>query len=86
MIAAVAMEVENLKAELQKARQETTEQRAAAERAAAELTTVKTVSDKHEARVAEVQQELKDAVTKCEDLEQKNKEHATELAKMKMEA
>ena len=57
------MEVEGLRAELKKAKE------AAVERAAAELKSAKTVSEKHEARVAEVQQELKDAVTKCEDLE-----------------
>ena len=54
-------------------------------RATAELSTVKTVSDKHEARVAEVQKELKDAVTKCENLEQKNKGQATKLSKIKQE-
>ena len=42
--------------------------------------TVKTVSDKHKARVTEVQQELKDAVSKCEDLEQKNKGQDTKLS------
>ena len=41
---------------------------------------MKATSDKHEARVTEVQRELKDVITKCEDLEQKNKDHATELA------
>ena len=46
---------------------------------------MKNESDKHEAWVAEVQQELKDAITKCEDLDRKNKEHATELANMKTE-
>ena len=43
---------------------------------------MKNDNEKHEARVVEVQQELKDAITKCEGLEKKNKEHATELAKM----
>ena len=52
---------------------------------AAELVLVKTEREKHEARVAEVQQEVKDAITKCEDFEQKNKEHATALANLKME-
>jgi hypothetical protein len=40
------------------------------------------VSQKHEARVSEVQQELKDAITKCEALEQKNKNQATELTSL----
>nr|XP_020187724.1 uncharacterized protein DDB_G0286299-like [Aegilops tauschii subsp. strangulata] len=80
--AAVA-EVESLKAELLQAKKEAAEQKAAAEQAAAELTLVKTEHENHEARVAEVQQELKDAITKCEELEQKNKYHAIELANMK---
>nr|XP_020192363.1 cilia- and flagella-associated protein 58-like [Aegilops tauschii subsp. strangulata] len=85
MTTAVAADVVNLKAELEKAKQEAVERKAATERAAAELSIVKTVSDKHEARVAEVQQELKDAITKCEDLEQKNKGEAAELSKVNKE-
>ena len=69
LTAVVSAEVENLNVELKKSKEEAAEQKAAAKRAAAEVTTVKIVSDKHEARVAEVQQELKYAVTKCEDLE-----------------
>ena len=70
----MAAEVERLKAELEKVRQEAADEKAAAKRAAAELSTLKTVSDKHEARVGEVQLELKDASTKCEALEQKSKD------------
>ena len=51
----VAAEVENLKAELKMAKQEAAKQKAVAEPAAAELSMVKTISDKHEAWVAEVQ-------------------------------
>ena len=69
MIAAGVAEVENLGAELRKEKANAVEQKAAAERAAAKLTLVKNDSEKHEARVAKVQQELKDAITKCEDLE-----------------
>jgi hypothetical protein len=69
MFAAAAAEVEGLRVEPKKAKDAAAEQKAVADRAAAELKTVKTVSEKHEARVAEVQQELKDAITKCEDLE-----------------
>ena len=47
--------------------------------AATKLATVKTVSQQHEARVAEVHQELKDTVMKCEALEQKSKDQGTEL-------
>ena len=85
MNVAITAEVKNLKAEPKKAKQDAAERKAVAERAAVELSTVKTVSDKHEARVAEVQQELKDAITKCEDPEQKNKGQATELSSMKLE-
>ena len=75
MTAAATIEVENLKAEQKKAQLEAAEQKAVAEQAAAELATVRTASQKHEARVSKVQQELKeDAVTKCEALEQRNKE------------
>ena len=37
--------------------------------------------EKHEARVGEVQQELQDAVKKCESLERDSKMQASELAK-----
>jgi hypothetical protein len=40
---------------------------------------VKSARDKHEARVLEVQQELGDAITKCDALEQTVKEQAAEL-------
>jgi hypothetical protein len=45
-----------------------------------ELAAVTIMSQKHEAWVSEVQQELKDAITKCEALEQKNKDQAAELS------
>ena len=51
-----------------------TTQKSAAEQAAVELAALRTTSEKHEARVLEVQQELGDAITRCEALEQKNKE------------
>lgn len=78
--------MENLKAELKNAHQEAAKQKAAAEKAATELAAVKTASQKHEARVAEVQQELKDAITKCEALEQKGKEQDTELTSLRSAA
>jgi hypothetical protein len=74
--------VENLRAVLRTAQLEAAEQKSAAEQAAAELNAVKAASEKHEARVLEVQQELGDAVTKCEALEQKNKEQAAELTSL----
>ena len=39
------------------------------------------VREKHEARVSEVQQELQDAVKKCESLEHDSKTKESELAK-----
>ena len=71
MVIAAVGEVEGLKDELRKAKEEAAEQKATTERATAELTCVKTVSEKHKARVAEVQQELRDDVTKCEGLERR---------------
>ena len=41
-----------------------------------------TAREKHEARVGEVQQELQDAVKKCESLERDSKTQASELAKV----
>ena len=58
-------------------------ERAAAEEAATALSTLRATSDKHEARVEEIQQELKDAGQKCEDLERRGKEQAAELPTMK---
>jgi hypothetical protein len=66
-------------------KQKAAEEMAAAEQAAAMLSTLKAASAKHEARVEEVQQELKDAGTKCEALEQKGKEQDAELAALKSE-
>ena len=42
--------------------------------------------EKHEARVREVQQELQDAVKKCESLERKNADQESELAKARQSA
>ena len=53
------------------------EERAAKEQAARE---------KHEARVGEVQQELQDAVKKCESLERNIADQETELAKARQSA
>ena len=41
---------------------------------------------KHEARVGEVQQELQDAVKKCESLERKFADQESEIAKARVEA
>ena len=50
----MAAEIEKLKAELEKARQEAADEKVAAIQAAAELSALKAESDKHEARVGEV--------------------------------
>ena len=72
MTAAAAAEVEGLKAALKKAEAEAAKKKAAAEKAMAELEKAKMTGEKHEARVTEVQVELKNVVTKCEALEQKH--------------
>ena len=66
--AAVIIEIEGLNAALKKAEVKAAEKKAASEKAVAELETVKTAGEKHEARVAELQVEPKDAVMKCEAL------------------
>ena len=63
----VATEVETLKKALAEAKRKATKEQAARE--------------KHEARVGEVQQELQDAVKKCESLERNITDQETELAK-----
>ncbi|XP_073359133.1 uncharacterized protein [Aegilops tauschii subsp. strangulata] len=62
-----ASEVETLKSVLAEAKKEAKEERAA--------------RLKHESRVEEVQQELKDAISKCEPLEHKISDQNSELAK-----
>ena len=49
----------------------------AAEKVVAELEKAKTAGEKHKTRVVVVQVELKDAVMKCEALEQKQKEQSS---------
>ena len=66
-------------------KQEAADEKAAAEQAATALSTLKATSAKQEARVEEVQQELKDASAKCEALEHRCKEQATELSALKSE-
>ena len=41
----------------------------------------KGIQEKHEARVGEVQQELQDAVKKCQSLERQNADQESELSK-----
>ena len=58
----------------------------AANKAAKELEAEQTARRQHEARVAEVEQELKDAISKCEALEEKSSTQSSELAKALQEA
>ena len=67
MLIADASEVETLKSALAEAKEEAEEARA--------------TRLKQESRVEEVQQELKDAIGKCESLERKSSEQNSELAK-----
>ena len=74
-------EVESLKSTLAQAKKEADASTAAAKKVAKELEVEQTTRQRHEARVGEVEQELKDAITKCESLEQKTSEQASKLAK-----
>ena len=69
MIIAGAAEVETLKGALAQAKKEAEANKAAADKAAAELKTEQAARRQLKARVAEVEQELKDAISKCETLE-----------------
>ena len=86
MSAGSAAEVETLKSALAQAKKEARANKAAADKAAAELKTEQVTRRQHEERVAEVEQELKDAIGKCEALEGKNTAQAAELAKALNEA
>ena len=76
-----AAEVESVKSALAQAKKEVEVSRAATDKAAKELEVDRTAHQQHKARVGEVELELKDAITKCESLEQKSSEQASELAK-----
>ena len=81
-----ATEVETLKDALAQAQKEAKANKAAADKAAVELKTEQAVRCQHEARVTEVEQELKDAISKCEALEEKTSAQSSELAKALQEA
>ena len=81
MITVGAAEVESLKGALAQAKKEAEANKVDADKAAKELEAEQTARRQHEARVAEVEQELKDTITKCESLEQKTSDQASELAK-----
>ena len=81
MLAVGADEVESLKSALAEAKKEAEVSKAAADKAAKDLEEEQTTRRRHEAWVGEVEQELKDAIAKCESLEQKSSEQASELTK-----
>ena len=81
MIVASAAEVETLKGSLAQAKKEAEANKAAADKATTELNTEQDARSQHKARVAEVEQELKDAILKCEGLEEKALAQLSELAK-----
>ena len=76
-----AAKVESLKSVLSQAKKEVEVRREAPDKVAKELEVERTARQQHKARVGEVEQELKDTITKCESLEQKTLEQASELAK-----
>ena len=50
-----------------------------------ELSSIKVESTKHEAKVVEVQQEIQEAISKCEALDQKSREQVTDLSSLYVE-
>nr|XP_040258366.1 uncharacterized abhydrolase domain-containing protein DDB_G0269086-like [Aegilops tauschii subsp. strangulata] len=81
-----AAEVQTLKGALAQAQKEAKANKAAAEKAAAELRTEQAARRQHKAQVAEVEQELKEAILKCEGLEQKASAKSSKLAKALQDA
>ena len=81
IFAGSAAEVETLKSALAQAKEQARVSKAAADKAAADLKAEQVARRQYEERVTEVEQELKDAASKCEALEEKNKAQAAELAK-----
>ena len=72
MLAVGADEVESLKSVVVGAKKEAVVSKAAEDKAAARLEEEKTTRQRHEARVGEVEKELKDAIARCESLEKRN--------------
>ena len=81
ILAVGAADVESLKSALAKAKKEAEASKVAADRATMALEEEQTTHRKHEARVKEIEQELKDAIARCESLEQKSLEEDSELTK-----
>ena len=86
MIAGSAVVVETLRGELAQAKEQARVNKAAADKAAEDLKSEHVVRCRYEERVTEVEQALKDAASKCEPLEEKNKAQVTDLTKALQEA
>src|SRR4051812_34725500 len=86
MIAGSAAEVETLKSTLAQAKEWAKASKASADKAATDLKAEQVARRQHEERVAEVEQELKDTIGKCEALEEKSVAQAVDLAKALQEA
>ena len=74
-------EVESVKSALAKPKKEAKASMVAADKAAKALVEEQTTRRKHEVQVEEIEKELKDAIARCESLEQKSSEQASELTK-----
>src|SRR5215216_2686002 len=81
-----AAEVETLRGELAQAKEQARVSKAVADKAAPALETEQAARRRFEDRVAEVEQELKDAARKCESLEEENKAKGAKLAKALQDA
>ena len=81
IIAVGAAEVESLKSALAKSKKEAEVRKVAADKAAKAPEEEQTTRRKHEAWVEEIEEELKDAIARCESLGQKSSEQASELTK-----
>lgn len=81
MLAVGADEVESLKRALAEAKKEAEASKVVTDKAAENLEEEKTTRQRHEARVGEVEKELKDAIARCESLEQTSSEQASDLVK-----
>nr|XP_020150710.1 nucleolar and coiled-body phosphoprotein 1-like [Aegilops tauschii subsp. strangulata] len=76
-----AAAVKTLKGDLAQAKEQARLSQAVADKSAADLKAEQVAHRQYEEWVTEVEQALKDTVSKCESLEEKNKAQAAELAK-----
>nr|XP_020184749.1 histone acetyltransferase KAT6B-like [Aegilops tauschii subsp. strangulata] len=86
IIAYDTAEVETLRSDLARVKEQARVSDAAADKGAADLKAEQATRCQFEERVSKVEQELKDATRKCELLEEENKAKAAELAKALQDA